>query len=158
MIRRRYGAFGTKGPRRGFRWSEVWCKDGKRSLPSTRTERRRLVRQAIYLNRLRRRIKRGYGGAGRVARVSIVVTSWYRTPEYNATLPGAATNSQHTQSRATDINAVVIYKNGGRYKLPPPVLASFAEKVRAFRRGGIGTYAAFVHVDHRPDGPARWTG
>jgi hypothetical protein len=38
------------------------------------------------------------------------------------------------------------------------VTARFADGIPAFHRGGIGTYKTFTHVDHRPDGPARWNG
>lgn len=37
-------------------------------------------------------------------------------------------------------------------------IASAAEKVYHFQRGGIGTYETFVHLDVRTEGPARWKG
>lgn len=145
-LRPKYGVWGTVGPARGFTWDEVRCTDG--SLPTSRLLRRRFVHQARLLNRLRSQAKKQLGAR----RVSVAVNSWYRSPAYNKKI-GGATASQHVFGRATDIVLTVDGK-----KLHPAMTAKLAERVRGFRNGGIGTYKTFTHVDHRPDGPARWTG
>ena len=155
---RKYGAYGKIGPARGFTWDEVRSGDGV--LPGARYLRRRFRRQGRLLNKLRREVRKQYGGASKVKRVRIDVNSWYRTGAYNATLPGAARFSQHVAGRATDINVTVIYHSGSTTRLRPYDVASIAERVRGFARGGIGVYdkahGYFTHLDHRPDGPARW--
>lgn len=148
-MRPKYGMFGTVGPARGFTWDEVRCTDG--SLPKSRKMRWRFNRQARLLNKLRERISRENGGKP----VRIVVNSWYRSPAYNQSI-GGATQSQHVEGRATDIQVFV-----GLRQVAPWRVAIIAAGVKAFERGGIGWYnkshGYFTHVDHRPNGPARWT-
>lgn len=79
----------------------------------------------------------------------IVLRSIYRSPEYNATCPGAAKYSQHTRNRAIDF----------QLQSPPGVVANVARRLRdkgAFR-GGIGVYSSFVHIDTRGQN-ADWIG
>lgn len=73
-------------------------------------------------------------------RVPLIVTSAYRTPEYNKTLRGAAKNSQHLTARAFDISML---------NHDPAQFIAAAERV-GFT--GIGTYPGnnFVHVDTGP--------
>ena len=148
---RAYGVNGRVGPAFRFTWNEVRCTDG--SLPLDRRMRRRYVVQARNLNRLRKRIAKHYGV--KFSAVSISVNSWYRSPEYNRQI-GGASRSEHVEGRATDVTVHV----SGIGKLAPHVVAQLAEAVSAFERGGIGWYdrdhGAFTHLDHRPNGPARW--
>lgn len=79
------------------------------------------------------------------------INSCYRSPRYNATLPGAASNSQHMQFKAADITVV------GRGSP-----ADWAATARAMRQervfsGGVGEYKTFVHVDVRGTA-ADWAG
>jgi len=148
----KYGAKGTVGPAPGFSWAEVRCTDG--SMPSF-VGRRRAVYQARYLNSLRARVARGYGV--KRSHVAIIVNSWYRSPSFNRRI-GGARSSQHIQTRATDLVIVVRTKKGKVVRLAPRTTAAYAEKVRAFNKGGIGVYPNFTHLDHRPNGPARWSG
>lgn len=73
----------------------------------------------------------------------VVLTSVYRSPAYNATLPGAAKSSQHMQFRAAD------------FKVPGHGMAAdWHAVVKRLRdgglfSGGIGKYNTFVHVDTR---------
>lgn len=147
---RKYGVAGTVGPAVRFTWAEVESHDGK--MPPTVTHRRRTVVQARLLNKLRKHIAEHYSVS--FGSVAIVVNSWYRSPAYNASI-GGARFSQHVEARATDI---VVYV--GRKRLSPRKVAELAEAVPEFRRGGIGWYDAehgnFTHLDHRPNGPARW--
>ena len=69
----------------------------------------------------------------------INITSGYRSPEHNANLPGAATNSQHMYGKAADITV-----DG----MSPREVAKIAEKY--FGDGGIGVYSGHVHVDVGP--------
>jgi uncharacterized protein YcbK (DUF882 family) len=150
---RKYGAFGSIGPAKGFTWNEVRCTDG--TLPNDRQSRKRFRRQARNLNKFRALIKKHYKGA---TRVSINVNSWYRSYAYNASIGGAKA-SQHVQCRATDITVTVYFK-GHHVKVSPKTVAALAEGLPLFANGGIGWYDVdhgnFTHVDSRPDGPARW--
>lgn len=156
--RRKYGVNGTVGPARGFTWSEV--DDGYGKLPSTQDGLRRVVRQARLLNQLRAYIAGRYDVPKK--NVGIGVNSWYRSGPYNRAI-GGASQSQHVEARATDIVVVVKRKNGRVVRLSPAWVGKLAAAgVPAFRDGGIGVYGPaegnFTHVDHRPNGPARWTG
>lgn len=84
----------------------------------------------------------------KVIGLPIQITSGYRCAEYNR-LCGGAPESQHQHGFAVDIWV--------RGKTPGQVKAA-AEKVDAFRKGGIGLYRGWVHVDMRANGPARWRG
>jgi uncharacterized protein YcbK (DUF882 family) len=156
MRKPRYGLYGAVGPARGFTWNEVRCTDG--TLDLSLTMRRRYRKQARNLNRLRKAVAKKYGLLQPYTQVSIIVNSWYRSPNFNASI-GGAKFSQHVQGRATDLNIVVTTRSGKRVRLSPGEVAEIAGRsVPAFTLGGIGTYPGFCHVDHRPNGPARWHG
>jgi len=148
---RLWGVKGILGPAARFTWAEVRCTDGTDPAVSLRP---RIVRQAQLLNSLRAVIAKEHG-LRNAKEVKIKVNSWYRSPSYNRSI-GGATLSQHVDARATDINVRV-----GSKALTPLQVAASANKVPAFHRGGIGVYDAahgnFTHLDHRPDGPARWS-
>jgi len=151
----RYGLYGTVGPARGFTWDEVRCTDG--SLPLSLAMRRRYRKQARNLNKLRKAVAKQYGLTTPYTQVSIVVNSWYRSPDFNASI-GGAKFSQHVQGRATDLNIFVVHR-AKRIRLAPDTIAEIAGRsVPAFSKGGIGVYSGFTHLDHRPNGPARWRG
>lgn len=74
---------------------------------------------------------------------AVVLSSVYRSPEYNACLPGSASGSLHMEFRAADFTCRD--GNGSVY---------WATKLKEMRdegvfRGGIGVYQTFVHVDTR---------
>lgn len=77
----------------------------------------------------------------------IMITSGFRCLAHNSTIRGASQTSQHTVGRAADIVCG---------SLSPRELMELAEKVKWFKNGGIGLYRTFLHVDVRPNGPARW--
>ena len=69
------------------------------------------------------------------------IVSAYRSPEYNAKCPGAASQSQHMRNTALDLV----------FGASPEVVADAAAAIRkqgAFR-GGIGRYPGFTHIDTR---------
>lgn len=81
----------------------------------------------------------------------LIVTSGFRSEEYNRKI-GGARNSQHVQGRAADftvpgVHAAEVHRivldlhNRGLIKL-----------------GGLGNYRTFTHVDVRPGRLVRWTG
>lgn len=73
----------------------------------------------------------------------IVMNSGYRTPERNATIEGAAVDSQHVRGRACDFNL-----EGVR----PSIVANHAA---AYNVPGLGRYQNFTHIDVGPAG-RRW--
>ena len=80
----------------------------------------------------------------------IPVTSGYRCPKRNQEVGGGG-KSQHLLGNAADIRIVGL---GVR------AMFGLAEQIPAFAKGGIGVYPdeSFIHVDVRPNGPARWAG
>ena len=78
----------------------------------------------------------------------IHITSGFRCPKHNAFV-GGDPHSQHMLGKAADIQVVGMDTN---------LLAIEALNIEAFKRGGIGLYGGWVHVDVRGDGPARWEG
>lgn len=77
--------------------------------------------------------------------VPIILTSAYRSPQHNATLPGAAKNSFHMQGNAFDV----------RMENHNP--SHFEQVAREVGFTGIGYYprSGFMHIDTRPT-PATW--
>lgn len=146
---RKHGVNGTVGPAPGFTWAEVRSKDG---VDPPRWMLPRIARQARALNELRNLVSRHHDAP----RVTIKVSSWYRTAAHNAAV-GGARNSYHVQGLATDIVVRAHLRNGRIVTVPPSVVAMLAERVPEFHDGGVGTYASFTHLDHRPY-RARWSG
>lgn len=78
---------------------------------------------------------------GRALRITL--TSGYRTPRRNATIEGAAPNSQHIHGRAADLTVAGVHP------------ADVAEAAEIFGAPGLGRYRSFTHVDVGPAG-RRW--
>ena len=76
----------------------------------------------------------------------VSISSAYRTPGRNRAI-GGATYSQHLYGLAADIRVKGV---------SPKTVAAYAEKLMP-KKGGIGTYQNFVHVDVRTE-RARWNG
>lgn len=76
----------------------------------------------------------------------VIVTSGYRTPEYNAKI-GGVKNSQHTKGTAADIKVSDIPAK----KVQKYLKRKYPDKY------GIGSYLNFTHIDVR-DKKARWRG
>lgn len=79
----------------------------------------------------------------------LAVSSGFRCLTHNRSL-GSRDSSQHPLGSAADVTppeGVSVYW-----------LAALAERIEAFKHGGIGVYprAGFVHLDVRRGGPARW--
>ena len=70
----------------------------------------------------------------------VVVTSGYRTPEYNAKVGGAA-KSRHMLGIAADIQIAGV---------KPSDVAAYARTIMP-TYGGIGIYSTFTHIDIRSD-------
>lgn len=75
----------------------------------------------------------------------IMVNSGFRTASRNATIEGAARNSQHVQGRACDFNMVGV---------SPALVVGYAE---SYGVHGLGQYSNFTHIDVGPAG-RRWAG
>ena len=76
----------------------------------------------------------------------IIVTSGYRTPEYNTKI-GGVKNSQHTKGTAADIKVSSI---------PAKKVQNYLKK-KYPDKYGIGSYLNFTHIDIRAE-KARWRG
>ncbi len=78
------------------------------------------------------------------------INSAYRCKEHNEAI-GGAKNSMHITGMAADVAVPKGYNTVS--------FASLAARIPQFRDGGIGIYvdANIIHVDVRPDGPARWS-
>ncbi len=77
---------------------------------------------------------------------SVTITSAYRTPPKNKAV-GGTTYSQHLYGLAADIKVKGI---------APKTVSAYAEKLLP-KKGGIGTYSTFTHIDVRAT-KARWKG
>ena len=73
---------------------------------------------------------------------SILITSGYRSPDFEASLPGGVPNGQHTKGTAADI--IVNKKNGG--SVESKLVCCAAETVGF---NGIGYGGTYTHVDVR---------
>lgn len=71
----------------------------------------------------------------------IIITSSYRSPNYNRAV-GGVSRSQHKEFRALDIRSS---------RARPMTIARIAKQLRdeGFFSGGIGVYNGFVHIDTR---------
>ncbi len=74
----------------------------------------------------------------------VVVTSGYRTPDWNKEV-GGVVNSEHLFGTAADIRVEGV---------EPKEVAKYAELLMPYS-GGIGYYRNFTHIDVR-DARARW--
>ena len=77
---------------------------------------------------------------------TIKIQSGFRCLTYNRQINSKDT-SQHVNGLAADIVVDGV---------SPLQVAYLAKRTRHFTCGGIGVYPTFVHLDVRPDGPARW--
>lgn len=75
----------------------------------------------------------------------VLIISGCRCPKHNATIPGAAENSQHVYGRAADIVVMGVHEDK---------VVEFLE--RYYPKCSIGRYKGRTHVDTRTNGPARW--
>lgn len=120
-------------------WSELACRDGTPYPHEWRKTRLPPLAEAFEDVRV------AVGGP-------IRVLSAYRTPAYNARIPGAARNSQHVQGRALDLATPTGW-----------TVERFAAVVLAVQPDtairGIGVYRWGVHIDTRPSTRLhRWGG
>lgn len=78
---------------------------------------------------------------------ALFISSGFRCVTHNAKV-GGASGSQHTLGMAADVLCPAGWTSER--------FAMMAETVDVFRHGGIGIYPGRIHVDVRPNGPARW--
>ena len=119
-----------------FYWNEAMCSDGTEVPTYLRSN---AIRLANNLETLRFAM----GG------LPIRINSWYRTKEYNETLPMHSEHSQHLLAKAADI-----WIKG----VKPITLYTVIEvliRLRKINKGGLGIYNTFVHYDIGPEG-RRW--
>jgi uncharacterized protein YcbK (DUF882 family) len=77
----------------------------------------------------------------------LTISSGFRCRKHNRAIHGSK-DSQHCLGMAADIEVPE--------SLTADELAQIAQLIPAFYRGGIGTYATWIHVDVRDSGPVRW--
>jgi lysozyme len=117
-----------------FTWAEM-TKNGER-IPINSTITGRLVKLARYMDGVR-----AYLGNR-----PIIVTSAYRDPDTNKRV-GGARNSRHMHGDAIDF-----------YVQGEDVVTTF-NKLKSYHTTGglaVSTVGGFIHLDLRPNGPARW--
>lgn len=122
-----------------FNAREMFVKGGAHQVNGLNTDPpRRLwtkgVEVALVADELRRR-----------CRFPITISSAYRSPRYNATLPGAAPHSMHLQFNALDL------KPQDRTSSKLRMMKRIIQEMRndGFFMGGIGSYRTFLHIDAR---------
>ncbi len=122
---------------RHFEWHEFMVKGGSHQSNGLNTDPpRELWPNVLPLARVLDEVREAIGHP-------MVLTSVYRSPAYNATLPGAAKTSQHMRFCAAD------------FKVPGfGAPADWRQAVLKLRdqgvfSGGVGLYKTFVHVDTR---------
>ena len=76
----------------------------------------------------------------------IRINSGCRCPRHNQDV-GGEIDSQHLLGKAADVVVSGV---------DPGTIARIAERIPAFKQGGIGIYNTFTHLDVRDNGPARW--
>ena len=111
---------------KNFARSEFACKGGERCCGGSAPISDELVEA---LQELRDRLAR-----------PITVVSGFRCLEYNRRI-GSKDTSQHPKGRAADIRVA---------GMSPVDLREFALDVDTLKRGGVGVYDRFLHVDVRP--------
>lgn len=79
----------------------------------------------------------------------IKINSAYRSPEYNATIPGSSKNSQHVLGKAADI----VVKGYTPDEVADAI--EFLISTGMIKEGGVGRYNSFTHYDIRGE-RARW--
>jgi len=120
-----------------FKWHEFLIKGSQNATSGLNTDPpEELWENVVPLARLLQRFRNEIGHP-------VVLTSVYRSPAYNNSVPGSAKRSQHMQFRAADFKVPA----SGNPK-------QWAARMRDLRKagafsGGIGTYNTFVHVDVR---------
>lgn len=107
-----------------FRYSEFICKDGT-EVPEAYQIYMQIC--ATELQLLRNEINK-----------PIIITSAYRTPEYNAKLKNSSKTSYHLQAKAVDIKVI---------GMKPYDLAIYASRYTSFM--GFGIADSFIHLDLR---------
>ncbi len=119
-----------------FKLAEFNCKNGV-AYPAEWVQRRlKPLCEALE------RIRCEFGGA------AIIITSGYRTPEYNKQI-GGSKKSQHCEGIAADFKV-----EGVDARTVYAVCEKLIEK-RAIPEGGLGSYKTWVHYDQRGH-KARW--
>lgn len=121
---------------KNFKYSEFDSKDG---LPMPADVKKNIKKLAGHLEVIRAALG-----------VPLKISSGYRSPERNASTPGAAKNSYHMKGMAADIKTL----------LPTTEVKKVIEKLiqdKKIPQGGVGLYNSWVHYDYRGT-KSRWNG
>jgi len=90
--------------------------------------------------------------ARKIIKTPVITLSIYRSPAYNASIPGADPNSFHRVTKAVDATP-----------RDPSRVRGFISALRHLRDigvwvGGLGVYRGFGHIDHGTSWNRNWTG
>ena len=92
----------TEGPVKWFAWEEVANNLSKKAIKLMIKDWDAFIEHAIMMNELRIWAVKTYP---LMFKKGLHVSSWFREPEYNASV-GGASNSAHLDARATDIDNI----------------------------------------------------
>ena len=119
---------------KNFKFSEFNSRDGA---PMPENVKKNIKKLAGHLEVIRAALN-----------TPLKISSGYRSPERNASIPGAAKNSYHMKGMAADIQT----------SLPTTKVFEVIEKLieeKKIPAGGVGLYNNWVHYDFRGKN-ARW--
>lgn len=130
----------TRGPSPHLSWSELACKDARRTPYPVEWRDTRAVELAAEFEAIRA-----------VVGAPVRIGSAFRTTEHNRAV-GGSRNSQHIQGRALDL-----YPPTGMTVQRLYDICRERARCADSALGGIGKYPAFVHIDTRPLSNGRLT-
>lgn len=131
----------TKGPVEYFTWTEIANNLSKNAIKLVIKDWKNFIDHAMMMNELRIWAVLTYPS---IFKFGLHVSSWFRDPEFNASVDGAS-NSAHLDARATDID-----------NIPAKLFKTFTTKWKSIclkynKIGGVEYYDWGMHFDSYSD-------